>query len=166
MSEYSEFFLNSTSAIVQLECLEISHSLFTQTYYVVRNAVNGVTVTHEDDSEHDYVFYPLRVSLTGPQENLDHVLRVEFGDLGEIIPTEIDAIRSGNGFAEYPVVKYRTYRSDDLENVLYGPLLLQIKQFAFTREGSAFEAKAPSLNVNKTGELYKIARFPMLKGLL
>jgi hypothetical protein len=29
-----------------------------------------------------------------------------------------------------------------------------------------FEAKAPSLNVNKTGELYTFDRFPMLKGFL
>lgn len=166
MSAYSEFFLNSSSRVVQLECLEISHSLFTQTYYVVRNAAQGVTVTHEDASSHDYEYYPLRLRLSGPREDLDHTLKIELGDLGEIIPVELDAIRSGDGFSEFPVVKYRTYRSDDLATVLYGPLLLQVVNFTFTREGSVFEARAPSLNVTKTGELYKIARFPMLSGLL
>lgn len=166
MSAYSEFFLNSKSSIVQLDCIEISHSLFTQTYYVVRNATQGVTVTHEDATSHDYEYYPLRLRLSGPREDLDHTLRIELGDLGEIIPAELDAIRAGDGFAEFPVVKYRTYRSDDLANVLYGPLVLQITNFTFTREGSLLEAKAPSLNAAKTGELYKIARFPMLEGLL
>lgn len=166
MSDYSEFFLNSKSSIVKLDCIEISHSLFTQTYYVVRNATQGVTVTHEDAAEHAYSYYPLRLRLSGPREDLDHVLRIELGDLGEIIPAEMDAIRAGDGFGEYPVVKYRTYRSDDLANVLDGPLVLEVVNSTFAREGAVFDAKAPSLNVAKTGELYKIARFPMLAGLL
>lgn len=166
MSTYSEFFLNSQSSIVQLDCLEISHSAFAQTYYVVRNATRGVTVTHEDATVHTYDYYPFRASLTGPRDDLDHILRIEFGDLGEILPAEIDAIRSGDAFDEYPVVRYRTYKSDTLNTVLYGPLLLQVQNFAFKRDGAVFEAKAPSLNVRRTGELYKIARFPMLRGLL
>lgn len=166
MSAYTEFFLNSLSSIVELECIEISHSKFTQTYRIVRNHVAGVTVTHEDSTSHDYTYYPLRCSLSGPRDDLDHVLRVELGDLGEIIPLEMDAIRSGNGFDEFPIVKYRTYRSDALTTVLYGPLVLEIRTFNFTRGGSQFEAKAPTLNVHKTGETYRIARFPMLKGLL
>jgi len=166
MSNYSEYFLNSLSTVVQLECLEISHSKFTQTYYIVRNATQGVTVTHEDGSTHDYQYYPLKLKLSGPQENLDHVLTATFGDLGEIIPSEIDAIRAGDGFAEYPVVRYRVYRSDDLATVLYGPLYLQIKRLNPIAEGCTFEASAPSLNVNATGERYKLSRFPMLRGLL
>ncbi len=166
MSAYTEYFLNSNSNIVELECLEISHSLFTQTYYVVRNATNGVTVTHEDSSSHDYEYYPLQLKLSGPRDDLDHILTVSFGDLGDIIPKEIDAVRAGNGFSEYPVVKYRTYRSDDLTEVLFGPLVLQIKTLNTTAEGSTFEARAPTLNFSATGERYKISRFPMLKGLL
>jgi hypothetical protein len=166
MSAYTEFFLNSKSSIVELELLEISHSKFTQTYYIVRNHVAGVTVTHEDSTSHAYTYYPLRCSLTGPRDDLDHILRVEFGDLGEIIPAEIDSIRTNDGFNEFPVVKFRTYRSDVLTSVLYGPLLLEVRTFTFTKNGSQFEAKAPTLNVNKTGETYKIARFPMLRGVL
>lgn len=166
MSDYSEFFLNSKASIVELQCIEISHSLFSQTYYVVRNATLGVTVTHEDASSHDYVYYPLKLSFSGPREDLDQILSIQFGDLGEIIPEELGRIRAGNGFAEYPVVKYRTYRSDILDAPLYGPIYLQVKRFNNERNGSMFEAKAPSLNVSKTGEKYSIARFPMLSGLL
>lgn len=167
MSDYSEFFLNSKSSIAQLDCIEISHSLFTQTYYVVRNATQGVTVTHEDATEHAYAYYPLRLRLSGPREDLDHVLRIELGDLGEIIPAELDAIRAADGFDEFPAVKYRTYRSDDLANVLDGPLVLEVVNVTCAPgAGAVIEAKAPSLNVAKTGESYKIARFPMLAGLL
>lgn len=166
MSSYPEFFLNSKSSVVELECLEISHSLFSQVYYVVRNATKGVTVTHENTTSHDYVYYPMRLSLSGPSDDLDHILSVSFGDLGEIIPAEIDRVKAGNGFDELPIIKYRTYRSDDLETVLSGPILLQVKPFSFTRDGVTLEAKAPSLNVATTGEVYSYARFPMLKGLL
>lgn len=166
MSAYTEFFLNSKSSIVQLDCLEISHPNFTQTWRVVRNAVSGVTVTHEDGSSNDYIYYPLKLSLSGPRDDLDHILTVQLGDLGEIITNELDAIRAAGGFNVFPRVKYRTYRSDVLTVPLYGPVILEIRTFTLTPDGAAFEAKAPSLNVNKTGERYSIARFPMLSGLL
>lgn len=166
MSAYSEFFLNSNSSVVQLECLEISHSAFSETYYIVRNASLGVTVTHEDDTIHDYTYYPCKLSLTGPRDDLDHILKVELGDLGELIPEELDNIRAADLMAEKPQVIYRVYRSDALTTVLYGPLKLEISTFTFNKQGAAFEAKAPSLNVSKTGELYTLGRFPMLRGVL
>lgn len=166
MSDYSEFFLNSRASVIQLELLEISHSAFTQTYYVVRNAVNGVTVTLEDLSSQAFVYYPLRISRQSNRADLDQILRIDLGDLGEVLPLELDAVASADGFTEKPVVKYRTYRSDDLTAPLYGPLILEVTAFSFNREGSSFEAKAPSLNINKTGEVYKLDRFPMLRGFL
>jgi len=149
-----------------LELLEISHSSFSQTYRLVRNHVNGVTVTHEDASVHAYQYLPMRLSLTGPRDDLEQILKVEFGDLGETIPQELDAVRADDNFEELPKVVYRVYASDVLTSVLMGPLILEVKRFAMTREGSVFEAKAPSLNVNKTGETYNLPRFPMLRGLL
>jgi hypothetical protein len=88
------------------------------------------------------------------------------GDLGEIIPMELDLVEQADGFLTKPTLKYRNFRSDDLENVLYGPVTLEIKTFSFNREGCLFEAKAPSLNVSKTGEIYSLDRFPMLRGML
>lgn len=166
MSEYSEFFLNSKSSVVQVDCIEISHSSFTQTYRVVRNNTEGVTVTHEDDTDYDYEYYPFVLSASGVRDDLDQMIHMDFGDLGEIIPQEIDAVKSADNTQEYPRVVYRTYRSDDLENVLYGPVVLEVRAFNFNREGCSFEAKAPSLNVNRTGEAYSLPRFPALRGLL
>jgi hypothetical protein len=166
MSEYTEFFLSSFASVAQLDLLEISHPSFSQVYYVVRNKTDGVTVTHEDATEHAYVWAPMNVSLSGPRENLDVVLSVQLGDLGELVPAEIDAVKEDGTSDVLPTVVYRTYRSDDLTVPLYGPHRLKIKKFTNTPQGALFEARAPSLNVNRTGEKYAIARFPMLEGLL
>lgn len=164
MSEYSEFFLNTASNIVELELIEISHPNFTQTYYVVRNAINGITVTHEDTTSHEYTYYPIRIEAGGTSDDLDQTLKVQLGDLGNIIPTELDAIVSAGSSTIKPILRYRTYRSDDLTAPLYGPLKFEISSISFTKEGSAFEAGAPRLNMSATGEIYSMDRFPMLRG--
>ena len=166
MSDYTEFFLNSKSSIVQLETLVIAHSSFTKTYYLVRNKTDGLSATLEQGSDVDFEYYPLRISPIGTRENLDFGIRVDLGDLGETLPLELDAVTQDQNFEEKPVVVYRTYRSDDLSAPLFGPLILQISSFSFTKEGATFEAKAPSLNINGTGELYTFTRFPMLRGFL
>jgi hypothetical protein len=166
MTTYAEFFLNSKSSVVQLETLEISHPNFTKTYRIVRNAVEGVFATLETGAIAKFDYYPLQIENGGVRDDLDQSLKINLGDLGEVLPNELDEISSANGFGIKPTVVYRTYRSDDLSRPLFGPVLLEVSSFAFNREGSSFEAKAPSLNVNKTGELYKIDRFPMLRGFL
>ncbi len=165
-TDYNSYFLNSNSSVVRLETLEISHSDFTQTYYVVRNAVNGVTVTLENSLQATFEYYPLKIKPVGAADDLDQKLRIDLGDLGEILPAELDAVSSALGFTEKPIVKYREYRSDDLSAPMLGPWVLEVKEFSFNREGSSFEAQAPSLNINRTGELYQIARFPMLRGFI
>jgi len=166
MTTYAEFFLKSKSSVVQLETLEISHPNFTKIYRIVRNAVQGVTVTLENGSSATFDYYPLAIENAGVRDDLDQAITINLGDLGEVLPKELDEISSNNGFGTKPIVVYRTYRSDDLTRPLFGPVLLEVSSFAFKREGSTFEAKAPSLNVNKTGERYKLDRFPMLRGFL
>lgn len=166
MSLYTNFFLNSKAYVVQLECLEISHSLFSQIYYLVRNATQGVTVTHENGLTKDYQYYPMQLQLSGPRDDLDHVLKVALGDVGSIVAQELEAVRASDGFNELPKVIYRTYRSDTLIFPLYGPLHLEVRKVNLNAQGAQFEARAPSLNNNRTGELYSLGRFPMLRGLL
>jgi hypothetical protein len=167
MSEYSEYFLNSKASIAQLELIEISHESFSQTWRLVRNATRGVTVDHDsEETGVEYVYCPMRLELSGPKDDLDQTLRVTIGDVGEIIAKEIALVIADDTGDEYPTLKYRIYRSDVLTAPLFGPLNLQIKKVNMSPEGSQFEARAPSLNNNRTGELYSIARFPMLRGLL
>lgn len=166
MNAYTEYFLKSKSSIVQLETIEISHPNFTKIYRCVRNNSAGITAKIETDATVAFDYYPMRITSSGARDNLDYGIKIELGDLGEVIPTELDAVASGNGFSTKPVVKYRTYRSDDLETILFGPITLEIGAFSFTREASSFEARAPLLNINGTGEFYTIDRFPMLRGFL
>lgn len=166
MGDLNAFFFNTKANIVQLELLEISHPNFSTTYYIVRNKVGGVTVTHEDATSHAYIYYPLRITSQAAKDDLDSSLQIDLGDLGELFPTEIDNVVSASGFANKPVVKYRTYRSDDLTQPLSGPLILEAKRFSHNEQGLSFEASAPQVNVNKSGEIYYLDRFPMLRGFL
>lgn len=166
MSEYSEFFFNSSGKVAQLECFEISHPNFTKTYRVVKNATNGISVKYEDGVFYEHVYYPMSVESLGMRGDLDQGFKISFGDLGEILPSELDNLADADGFGVKPVLKYRTFKSSDLTQVLFGPLLLRITSMAFSSEGATFEAAAPSLNINKTGEIYKISRFPTLRGFL
>lgn len=166
MSAYSEFFLNSPAAVAQLELLEISHPNFTQLYRIVRNAVEGVTVTLETGQVAEFDYYPLRIRSVGIRDDLDAGFQIDLGDLGEVLPKELDAVKAADGLGIKPVVKYRTYRSDNLSAPLVGPFNLEVSDFSFNREGSSFEAKAPSINVNQTGEIYKLSRFSGLRGFL
>ena len=165
--EYIDFFLNSKSSIVELELIEIEHPLFSQIYRVVRNAVDGVTVTLENGDVADFEYYPLALDASAVREDLDFAIKIKLGDLGEVIPKEIDNVSAVNsGFSSKPTVKFRTYRSDDLAKPMYGPIVLEITEFNFNREGAEFEAKAPLLNISKTGEVYTLDRFPMMRGFV
>jgi hypothetical protein len=166
MTTYAEYFLKTSSAVVQLETLEISHPNFTTTYRIVRNSRASITVTLEDSSSATFNYYPVQITSLGARTDLDAGFTIDIGDLGEILPTELDAIATANAFNIKPTCKYRTFRSDDLSAPLFGPLNLEITQFAFSKEGATFEAKPPTINTTKTGEVYDLIRFPMLRGFL
>lgn len=164
---YSEYFLNSRSSVVQLECIEISHPGFTKTYRLVRNAVKGVTVTLETGGTAFFEYYPMKLLPQSAKSDLDHSISLTFGDLGEVLPQELDAVMNyPKGMDIKPIVRYRVYRSDDLSSPIYGPLRLEVDSFTFNKTGSAFEAKAASLNLTSTGEIYSLTRFPALRGFL
>jgi hypothetical protein len=166
MSEYSEYFLNSSSHVAELELIEISHPNFNRVYYLVRNAAAGVTVELETGAEQAFEYYPLQISPMGNSDDLDQAIQVQLGDLGEILPQELDAVFAGDGMSTRPTCIYRTYRSDDLSAPLYGPIRLEITDLTFKKEGAAFEARAARKNSNGTGEAYTTTRFPMLRGFI
>jgi len=166
MSNYSEFFLNGKSAVVELETIEISHPNFSKTYRVVRNNTEGITATLETGVSAEFEYYPVSVSKSQDTDDLDQMFVVKIGDLGDILPTEMDRVRASDNFKTRPVFIYRSYRSDLLTTILNGPITLNIKSIVFDSSGCKITAEAPRLNVNKTGEIYTLERFPMLKGTL
>tara|TARA_Y100000034_G_C6821975_1_gene370298 strand:- start:554 stop:1051 length:498 start_codon:yes stop_codon:yes gene_type:complete len=165
MSDYAAFYLNSDSSVVQLELLRISHPNFSQVYHLVRNNSQGMTVAI-DGQDQFFEYYPLQIKGIGNRDNLDFGLSIVLGDLGELLPQELDNVSTANGFEIKPEVTFWTYRSDDLTQPLFGPIYLEVTSISFNHDGANFEAKAPSLNVNRTGELYKLDRFPGLRSFL
>lgn len=166
MNRYAEFVLHSNSDIALLETLEISHPMFSQSYFIVRNAIEGITATLETGVQQRFEYYPMKIDRLASRDNLDSGLRVTFGDLGEILPKEIDRVRAGDGFSIDIKGIFRVYRSDDLSSPLEAPLTLVIPEMSFNAEGSMFDSKAPSLNVNKTGILYSYTPFKGLRGFI
>jgi hypothetical protein len=166
VNPYAEFYLSSPSSLVMLECFEISHSDFSQTYRIVRNNTLGCTVKHEDAQSYVYQYVPTKITASSCQNDLDYTLRIDFGDLGEILPLELDRIQAGDGFQEKPKIVYRTYRSDDLTSATFGPIDLEVKSFTFNKTGCSFEASAPTANSHATGLIYNLTDYPMLRGLL
>lgn len=166
MSDYTEFFLNGRSWDIELECIEIYHPSMTETIRIVRNATKGLTVTHEDGLSYFYTYYPLKVELSERANDLDNKMTIVVGDLGELIPLEIDRIRQADTFTTKPTFNYRLYSSSDLTSPMLGPLNLKIQTITMSKEGATMEIAAPSLNINKTGEYYSITRFPTLRGFL
>lgn len=166
MSAFTAYFLSSPSSVVYLETLEISHPSFTRTYYIVRNAIGGINAAVEGGTVRAFEYYPLRIKPVGSSDDLEQVLLVDLGDLGEIIPIELDAIAAAGKMGTKPTVIYRAYRSDDLTAPLAGPMRLELANLSSNLEGSSFEARAPELNANRTGEQYRLERFPMLRGWL
>lgn len=165
MTDYAEFFLNTTADIIMFETITLSHPDLSQTYRLVRNKMDGLTATLETSSTVTFDYAPLSISRGEVMQNIDQSIDVTFGDLGEILPQELDLIAEENGFSTKPVLTYRVYRSDDL-SVPLEVITLDVESISFDVDGALISAKSKSLNINSTGEIYTIDRFPMLRGLL
>lgn len=162
----AEFFLGSKSSVIHIETLEISHPDFSQTHWIVRNVIGGITLTLETAASQAFTYYPCRLSRLSAAANLDQGLSVTFGDIGTVLNAELEAIEVANSFSTKPTVKYRSWRSDHLTEPMIGPIALTISKISMNFEGATFNAHAPRLNVSATGELYRLERFPMLRGSL
>jgi hypothetical protein len=170
MSAESEFFLGSKSSVVLIETLEISHPSFgnaDHAFYIVRNVAAGFSVNVPDKSQTvNFIYYPVKISRIGIQQNMDQAFNITVGDLGDLLNEEMQRVEEANTFHLFPEVTYRAWRSDYLAAPLYGPIKLEIVNVNTKGDAATFEAKAPRLNINGTGELYTLNRFPMLRGSL
>lgn len=165
-ARYAAFFLGSRSHVPELELLEILHPDFSRPWRLVRNALDGVTVTLETAEEATFDHCPVRITPADVTDDMDYGVTVELGDLGEIIPDELDRVAEADGYGDLPAVIYRTYRADDLSAPLFGPIDLRVRSFTRTQDGASFTAQPPTISAAATGELYRIDRFPMLRGFL
>lgn len=165
MTAEAEFYLSAFGRVKRFECIKLAHPNFTQPYYIVRNKPGGLTAKVEGQMT-DFGFYPLRITAQAQDNDLDFALQIDLGDLGEIVPAELDAVAAANGFGVKPTLDYWAFRSDDLMTPLLGPVRLEIQELPVSRDGTSFVAAAPAMNVNRTGELYTTGRFPMMRAYL
>jgi uncharacterized protein DUF1833 len=161
-----EYFLTRRRDDPAIELVEITHPSFTKIYRLVRNAAQGITVLLETGEEAVFDYYPISITELGDQADLDSGIRIAFGDLGEVLPKELDAVETAGTMYIKPTVLYRAYRRTDLTSPVIGPLRLEAANFSFAKQGATFEASAPYINQNRTGETYNTTRFPMLRGFL
>lgn len=161
-----QYFLSAHRDVVALDCIELWHPSFSRLYRLVRNARDGVTVTLETGESAWFEWYPMRITEKRDALDLDQGFQIDFGDLGETIPRELDLIQTANTMRTKPSLNYRVYRSDNLSSPIIGPYKLEVRSFSFNKQGASFEASAPFLNLNKTGENYNLTRFFTLRGFV
>lgn len=161
----AEFFLTAPRSVRRLELVEMTHPDFTKPYRVVRNQRRGVTVP-VDGVPQDFEWYPMRVKQDASSDDLSEGLSLDFGDLGEVIPKEVDAAELADGMGVRPQLRYWAFRSDDLDEPILGPYEYEVRSVSFTAEGATIKASAPELAKSATGEAYTLERFPMLRGML
>lgn len=165
--EYAKFFLNRTVDIYQLECIELTHPSFINTYRVVRNDDQGVYVRHkENDSQLFYEYLPAEIQRSGMLGDLDQSLTISISGLGDVLPDEFERVMEGQYPDIKPTVNYRLYSSDNLNTPMYFLLGLQLSGVAMDHKAVTFKAESPRLNTAKTGDIFSLDRFTGLKGAL
>lgn len=167
MPSPTDYFLNSPKTIVLYQTIEISHPNFSKTFRLVRNNSNGITATLETTEVVEFEYLPMKIDKKDTSDDLDYGIDITFGDLGEILPAELDLLLAVPGsFDTKPAVIYRAYRSDDLSEPIEGPVNLQLSQIVFNKEGSILEAIAPRISLHSTGAVYRVIDFPTMRAFL
>lgn len=165
--DYVDFFFGAPQSASELQTLEISQPSFSQVWRFQSHYREGFYARLETGEQVFFQYVPMRLKPLEERANLDFGLTVILGDLGEILPDEIQRARTaGTLRTNPPVVKYRAYRTDNLESPMFGPVSLQARQIARSEDGAKFNAMAPEANANRTGILYRSDVFPMLLGFL
>lgn len=164
-NEYAKFFLNRKVDIYQLECIELSHPSFSNTYRVVRNDDRGVYVQHSVGSgQIFYEYLPVSIQRSGMLGDLDQTLTVSISGLGDVLPDEFERVIEGQYSDVKPTVNYRLYSSDNLNTPIHYLLGLQLSGVSMNHKAVTFKAESPRLNTSKTGDIFSLDRFSGLKG--
>ncbi|AXY60032.1 DUF1833 family protein [Acinetobacter sp. WCHAc010052] len=162
MAELNEFYLDASPSAVMLECVEISHSLWSQPLRYVLNHTDGVTVIHENGESAFYTFMPLQIKKGGAANDLDQSISVTVGDLGEHVPSLLKMLEDADS-RERPVLIYRAYSSEDLNDPLWVINGLFVDDESSDYQGTTFRAATSKANSNGTGMRYTVDEFPSLK---
>lgn len=166
-NDYAKFFLDRKVGVYQLECIELYHPSFLETYRVVRNDDRGVYVQHAPDSgQIFYEYMPVSIERSGMLGDLDQTLKISISGLGTLLPDEFERVREGQYATIKPTVNFRIYSSTDLTKPMYYLYNLQLAGVAMDHQAVTFQAESPRLNNAKTGDIYSLDRFSALRGAI
>jgi len=160
------YWLKGTRGQVRIECIEIKHPSFTKNYRFTRNAMQGIRAKNEVGYWLDYEYLPIDIRASRSASDLEQGFTIGIGDVGEVMPKEIDRLRNGQYPNIRPTVNYRVYLSDDLTKPSMSVLDLEITDNQPQKRGAVFVCKARDLNKLATGIVYTLKDFPSLRGLL
>lgn len=159
-----DFYLSSSPNVAILECFEISHPNFSKTHLITSSDCFGFEALDENGILKKYDYLPMGFNGSAMTTDLDYAIQISTGDLGEILPKELDLIDAADGWDVYPVVVYRAYRSDRLDRPMRGPIELELSNYTYNNTGMAFKAEAPDIKSSATGEIFSFERFQTLYG--
>lgn len=166
MPDY-EYFLRGNPDDVRLMLIEVMHPAFSHVYRFVQNHVDGVSVTHEDGTLADYQYAPIAIKKSSTNDDLDQSITVTVGDLGQYLPADIDNVRNDEAFIKVkPILNYREYNLSNLTAPAVSILGLEVGDAQFSKDGVAFVCRAKQLNLTKTGLIYDLDGFPLLRGFI
>jgi hypothetical protein len=161
---YEKYLYNNPDGQRAYEVITISHSQLAQTYNVVKEA-GGLDVTFEDGSDVSCLGVIFDVERESSSDDLDVSFSIVFDDQDGLLKDEANNIDLTTD--EQVVVEYRIFMSTDTSEPAYGPISLYANTLTATTDGQVtIVASAPSVTVNRCGELYTYSRFPMLKAYL
>jgi hypothetical protein len=163
-SELRRFLASAPQSKHAIQVISISHSAMSQEYNLWTEPYAG-EVTTEDDIVIEPQPTNIAIKLAGTPAHLDQAFDISISTVASpsVFRAEMDRIPLDT--TERIVVVYREYLSDNLEEP-QAVATLQVESIGYTRGAAVITAASPRLNVTRTGELYTLKRFPMLRGFI
>lgn len=144
------------------ECITLSHSKFTQTYYLVNDSQSLIASLPTGETV-EFIPASMKPSDTAISNDLSQNVSVTISDVDNVLDSEIDLIPFDD--TESPMMAYSVYMKGYLdEPVQYNEYTVSSvpqKKGVFT-----VKAGAPELNSDQTGEIFDFNRFPPLRSLV
>ncbi|WP_227430382.1 DUF1833 family protein [Psychrobacter sp. I-STPA6b] len=165
MPDYN-YWLSGQPDDVRLVCIEVYHPAWSKVYQMVQNHADGITVTHEDGTQHHYEYVPVTTQKGSNSDDLDQEITIAVGDLGEEFPLELDRMRASDASHIKPMLNYREYNLSDLSKPQLTIKNLEVTDYEPKKEGAVFLCRARQMNLTKTGETYNLDDFPTLRGFV
>ena len=158
MDDYTSFFLNNHGGAVVLECLEITHHSFNEPARFVKNDTDGVIAEGQS-----YEYQPMSIKRNNVSNDLEQQLSITLADMEDHFFKQVINTMDSN---TRPSVVFKLFSDQDLVTPLMTMQKLEIASLSKDSAGLAtFDAQAPELNSVKTGRIYTLEDFPLLRGI-